>query len=688
MSRNRRGRARPTHEWEQIELLCAWPEQRRYEQIRPLVLFDEPVSERSEEVSLSPSTLYRRLDAFESEGMESLFGYEAAKRKRLPPAIRRLVVDLKAEHPALNLNEIANIVHACYGRKPDVRSVERVLDEEPLPLKIVKNYPPYHEAEDPAQARAAIVELRLAGWSAKAVASYLGVHKATVHRTIKRWKQSGLEGLEDRPFGRPPGVRKADFAAVEAIRRLAQNPGLEAFRVHAAMVQMGFDLSRATCGRILAQIREVYGYEKPHSGGGAPRAMPFAASERHEVWSADVRHLDMVDGRVVGGKAYSVTVMDNFSRAILASVVTRRQDLSAFLSVHYRAVEKHGVPKTLVTDSGSVFLANRARAVYAKLGVGKREIEKGRPWQNYSETTLGIQKRMADWHFQKAESWAGLVEAHDRFVADYNAQGHFAHQRREDGRRSPEEVLSRVSGMRFRREDLERAFFSQRRTRVMDALGYVTLMRWRIYGEEGLAGKEAELWLRDKTLTVEHAGEPLSSYEVGYDPAGGRRGSGRLLRVRKPPLCETPFTPGQPRLFGLAETLGEDGWLRMLRLKDYATRRARPVRRWPAGPLRLHGRHLKPQQRERPAVRPRASRRARLITARDAPPRSGQRGPRRNRSGRCPTRPRPARRRCVRRRVRPGWGRGRCNGRGCGRSCGPAPAPSPSSPPLRAGSRP
>jgi putative transposase len=572
MSQNKRGRAEPTHQWEQIELLCAWPEQRRYEEIRPLVLFDVPVSGRSEEVGLSPSTLYRRLNAFESEGMESLFGSDSARRKKLPPAMRRLIVDLKAEHPAFNLNEIANIAHACFGRKPDVRSVARVLDEEPLPLKILKNYPPYHEAGEPTQGRAAIVELRLAGWSAKAIASYLGVHKATVHRTIKRWKVSGLEGLGDRPFGRPPGVRKVDFAAVEAIRKLAKNPGLGAFRIHAALTQMGFDLSRATCGRILARVREIYGYEKPEGGGGTRRAMPFAASERHELWSADVRHLDMVDERVLGGKAYAVTVMDNFSRAILASAVTRRQDLSAFLSVFYRAVEKHGAPGTLVTDSGSVFLANRAKAVYAKLGIGKQEIEKGKPWQNYSETTFGIQKRMADWHFQRAESWAGLVEAHDRFVADYNAQPHFAHQRRDDGRRSPGEVLSWVSGMRFHPKDLERAFFSERHSRVLEALGYVTLMRWRLYAEEGLAGKEAELWLLERTLSVEHAGETLSAYEVDHDPAGGRGGSGRLLAVRRPTLFETPFASGQMRLFGLAETLGEDGWLKVLRLEEYASR--------------------------------------------------------------------------------------------------------------------
>lgn len=167
------------------------------------------------------------------------------------------------------------------------------------------------------------------------------------------------------------------------------------------------------------------------------------------------------------------------------------------------------------------------------------------------------------------------MAAHDRFVSDYNAQSHFAHQRREDGRRSPGEVLSWVSGMRFHPQDLERAFFSERRTRVMDASGYVTLMRWRLYGEEELAGKEADLWLLERTLTVVYAGEPLSAYEVDRQPAVGRSSSGKLLAVGKPTLFETAFAPGQMRLFGLAETLGDGGWLEVLRLEDYAPRRSR-----------------------------------------------------------------------------------------------------------------
>ncbi len=106
-------------------------------------------------------------------------------------------------------------------------------------------------------------------------------------------------------------------------------------------------------------------------------------------------------------------------------------------------------------------------------------------------------------------------------------------------------------------------------------MGYATLMRWRLYAEEGLAGEEAQLWLLERTLTVEHAGEPLSAYEVAYDARspGGRGGSGRLLEVKKATLYETPYAPGQLRLFGLAETLGEEGWLKALRLEDYAARR-------------------------------------------------------------------------------------------------------------------
>jgi hypothetical protein len=86
-----RRRVEPTEEWEQIKLLCGWPEQRDYELIRPLVLFGASADGRSRETGeASGRTLRRRAVRFEAEGMESLFGSQTAKRRRLPPGVRRL----------------------------------------------------------------------------------------------------------------------------------------------------------------------------------------------------------------------------------------------------------------------------------------------------------------------------------------------------------------------------------------------------------------------------------------------------------------------------------------------------------------------------------------------------------------------------------------------------------------------
>lgn len=44
-----------------------------------------------------------------------------------------------------------------------------------------------------------------------------------------------------------------------AVRNLRRNPGLRAFRVHAALKHMDLDLSLATCGRMLAPNSKLYG---------------------------------------------------------------------------------------------------------------------------------------------------------------------------------------------------------------------------------------------------------------------------------------------------------------------------------------------------------------------------------------------------------------------------------------------
>ena len=56
-----------------------------------------------------------------------------------------------------------------------------------------------------------------------------------------------------------------------------------------------------------------------------------------------------------------------------------------------------------MTDGGSIFRANQARAVHEAAGITQHEIERGKPWQSYIETTFNTQRRMADWHRESAE---------------------------------------------------------------------------------------------------------------------------------------------------------------------------------------------------------------------------------------------------------------------------------------------
>ena len=144
---------------------------------------------------------------------------------------------------------------------------------------------------------------------------------------------------------------------------------------------------------------------------------------------------------------------------------------------------------------------------------------------------------------------------------------HWGHRDRQDGRHSPAEVLGWVSGGQISPEELHRVFYSTRFGRRLNYLGYVRFRHWRVYGEEGLAGKDAAVWLYNETLSVEFADQPLAQYQVKYEP--DRR---HLREIARPRLFETRYRSIQPHLW----ELGEGEWLKVFRVPEYAPRRRRP----------------------------------------------------------------------------------------------------------------
>jgi transposase InsO family protein len=100
--------------------------------------------------------------------------------------------------------------------------------------------------------------------------------------------------------------------------------------------------------------------------------MPFRATRRHQYWTVDLRYLDHQLGE---GNIYCISMLENYSRAILASGISRTQDLTAFLIVLFAAVRQHGAPGALVSDSGGIFLAKEAKRIYQALRMKKEQID-------------------------------------------------------------------------------------------------------------------------------------------------------------------------------------------------------------------------------------------------------------------------------------------------------------------------
>lgn len=571
MPKVKRERRERTDNYHLLQQWCRTPEQRLYEGIRPVVLYGIPPAERAQETGLAERSLGRAADAFDTHGMISLFRPTKAQRedhhRSLPVAMRQLIVDLKAEYADFTDGEIASICAIQFdGRCPSHHMVKAVLADGPPPQRTSRQFSRYEEMSTPQERRMAVIRLHAQGWSISTIARYLDVSRPTIYDILKRWVQEGVQGLSDKSHANTskPGV---DLPTRNIIRKKQEeNPLLGEFRMYAALKQLGISVSPRTCGRIMAENRRLYAIkpkpEEPHK----PKPHPFKATARHERWCLDIRYIEKHRIPKIKGSFYVITVMDAFSRAILASDIFQSQDLSCVLIVLYAAIERFGAPQKLITDNGGVFRARQLLAICEALEIEKEYIHKRQSWENLVETHFNVMRRMSQVHFEQVTSWEGAKTIHERFVTDYDAQPHWAHRKRDDNRLSPAEVLGEETGKLRTPEQLYRIFYATRHLRRLDRLGYAHFRRWKLYGEETLARRPAVIWLHGDALTVEYQETPLAQYTVRYQPD-----KKHLKAVPEARLFETPYRSPQGQLWELDETL----WQLAKRLPDYAPRRKR-----------------------------------------------------------------------------------------------------------------
>ena len=170
----------------------------------------------------------------------------------------------------------------------------------------------------------------------------LGVPRSTYYRWLRRKEQ---QGLEDRPEGgRPPWNRLTPQEVDYVLSAAREMPELSCRQLAAWTTDnQGFSISESTVYRILRREGLVKRAEMQLAAG---KEYHRKTTGPHQMWATDASYF-----RVVGwGYYYMVTVMDDYSRFILAHRLQRDMTSDSFIEVVQEAVDRTGMDQIPITD--------------------------------------------------------------------------------------------------------------------------------------------------------------------------------------------------------------------------------------------------------------------------------------------------------------------------------------------------
>jgi putative transposase len=193
-----------------------------------------------------------------------------------------------------------------------------------------------------------------------------GISRETGHKWIRRFKEAGYDGLEDKSR-RPKSVplATAEELVIETLRAREAHPRWGPIKLHGLLHRRFGDQtpSPRTLARILRRANLVRERRKRRTIDVVERAPTVVAQAPNDVWTVDFKGWWRT---LNGDRCEPLTIRDAYSRYLLAIEVcsTKLRDVRPIFE---KLFQRYGVPKAIQCDNGVPFVAVSARAGLSQL---------------------------------------------------------------------------------------------------------------------------------------------------------------------------------------------------------------------------------------------------------------------------------------------------------------------------------
>ncbi|MGH9030288.1 MAG: DDE-type integrase/transposase/recombinase [Acidimicrobiales bacterium] len=186
------------------------------------------------------------------------------------------------------------------------------------------------------------------------------IGRSTLDDWVRAWRKGGFEALVDKP--RVVSVRTTAEVLALAERLKREKPDRSAVQVCAVMEAAGHRVPHV---RTLQRHFVRLGLAVPGNAGARKVYGRFEASAPNELWTGDALHGPQVGGK----KAYLLAFIDDHSRLLCGYRWCVAEDSVRLESALRHGLASRGVPKQILVDRGSAFVASPLLRACAVLGI-------------------------------------------------------------------------------------------------------------------------------------------------------------------------------------------------------------------------------------------------------------------------------------------------------------------------------